>query len=224
MVKVLSTRAAALRSMIRSYIQERLALRIDKLAEDDPKRAAEIEKHQPDVWLESAARRAEQIQAVTHPLKATYPNAKIKETTSLYRRPEELPKHFFVSSHSLPADFHDDVTGNAAALDVYRLLQRVYEGKTLLQLAREKDADLRGALSDDPATAQRWLQAFSSLTEPRSTGAVSHSGAKQLYWLTGKDPLKDQDYSILAPLYSSSLAHQVYLVLQEDRFGEANKE
>src|SRR5699024_5478100 len=113
--------------------------------------------------------------AVTHPLKATYPNAKIKETTSLYRRPEELPAHAFVSSHSLPVDFFDDVTGNAAALDVYGLLQRTYDDKTLLQLAREQDADLLAALSDDPATAQGWLQAFSGLTEPRTEGAVSHA-------------------------------------------------
>ena len=62
-----------------------------------------------------------------------------------------------------------------------------------------------------------------SLTQPRAEGPSSHTLAKQLYWLTGTDACDDSHYTLLAPLYATSLAHAVHAQLQEDRFGEANK-
>jgi len=47
--------------------------------------------------------------------------------------------------------------------------------------------------------------------------------AKQLYWLVGSDAADDGQYHLLAPLFPRSLAHTIHAVLQEDRFGEANK-
>ena len=62
-----------------------------------------------------------------------------------------------------------------------------------------------------------------SLTQPRAEGPSSHTLAKQLYWLTGSDACDDAHYTLLAPLYATSLAHAVHAQVQEDRFGEANK-
>jgi CRISPR-associated protein Csy1 len=79
------------------------------------------------------------------------------------------------------------------------------------------------ALHDDPAQAKGMRDAFVSLTQPRNEAVSSHTLAKQLYWLTDQDACADADYTLLAPLYATSLAHAVYGEVQEARFGEVNK-
>lgn len=213
-------RAIELRSLIEQFLGERLTGKLDMLATDDPKREALIAQYRYAAWLEDAARRAGQIQAVTHSLKAIHPDAK---GTNLYSPPAALPVRPLVGSHCLDEDFAGDVVGNAAALDVYKFLKLEYEGQSLLSLMLAGDGDLAAALSGDAATAQAWMEAFASITRPRGELA-SHTRAKQLFWLVGEDPLNDADYQLLAPLYASSLAHRVYQTLQADRFGEEAKE
>jgi CRISPR-associated protein Csy1 len=173
----------------------------------------------PRTWLEDAARRAGQIQAVTHALKPTHPDAR---GTNLYCQPDSLPRLRELGSHALGQDFDGDVVGNAAALDVYKFLKLEHEGQTLLASMLAGDANVAAALSDDPAEAATWIEAFTQLTQPRGRPG-SHTLAKQLYWLTGEDPLNDADYHLLAPLYATSLAHRVFERVQDDRFGEAAK-
>lgn len=216
-------RVAELRALMADFFKKRLDDKLEKIKDDDeaaPARRAEL--HQqfiPATWLEDAARRAGQIQAVTHSLKPIHPDAK---GTSLYSPPQMLPALPVVGSHCLGDDFAGDVVGNAAALDVYKFLKLEHQGRSLLTLALARDADLAAALSDDPAQAQDWLSAFAALTAPRGRLA-SHTLAKQLYWLTGADPHDDASYHLLAPLYASSLAHSVYQTVQDDRFSEAAK-
>jgi CRISPR-associated protein Csy1 len=110
--------------------------------------------------------------------------------------------------------------GNAAALDVYKFLKLQYKGRSFLALALAQDVDLSAALADDQVQAEEWIHAFSGLVEPRGQ-ASSHTLAKQLYWLTGEDPHDDEAFHLLAPLYASSLAHSIYLTVQDDRFSDA---
>ena len=173
----------------------------------------------PAVWLEDAARRVGQIQAVTHSLKPIHPDAK---GSSLFREPGALPPLDEVGSHNLGASFDADVVGNAAALDVYKLLKLTHQGRSLLDLAIAADADLGAALSADPILAQAWMAAYAGLAAPRDK-AASHSQAKQIYWPIGDNPHDDAGYHLLAPLYPTSLVHRVYLALQDDRFSDAAK-
>ncbi len=215
----LSGRSAAIRSVITAFLLERRDGKLDKLPDDDPKRAELLAQFQPAVWLEDAARRVSQIQAVTHSLKPIHPDAK---GSNLYCPPPSLAAQPVVGSHCLGETFASDVVGNAAALDVYKFLKLEFEGQTLLAWLLAGDADAATALSDDAPQAQRWAQAFTGLAEPRGRPA-SHTLAKQLYWLAGEDPLRDADFHLLAPLYPSSLVQRVYEQLQEDRFSEAAK-
>lgn len=211
----LTDRQLRLRSLIQTFLSERLKTKLEPLREDDPKRAALTAQFEPATWLEDAARRVAQIQAVTHSLKPIHPEAK---GTNLYQEPAALPELDEVGSHVLDSDVALDVVGNAAALDVYKFLKLEDAGRTLLELACARDADLAVALSDVPDTAQHWMSAFASLVQPR--GALSsHPFAKQLYWCVGGDPHDDAGYHLLAPLYPTSLVHRVYQTLQEDRFG-----
>lgn len=208
------------RSVIAAFIQERLQAKLDKLPNDDPKRAELLAQHQHDAWIEDAARRAAQIQAVTHSLKPIHPDAR---GTNLYVEPASLPALEELGSHALGTAFAGDVVGNAAALDVYKFLKLEADGRSLLAALLAQDEAAVRALHADPAQAQASRDAFVGLTQPRAGGASSHPLAKQLYWLTGNDPCADDDYELLTPLYATSLAHAVHVPIQEDRFGEANK-
>jgi len=216
-----SGRASKIRSIIHAFISERLAAKLEKLSEDDPKREVLIAKYEPQAWLADAARRVEQIQAVTHALKATHPDAR---GTSLYVLPSQLPVYTSaVGSYSLGAEFASDVVGNAAALDVYKFLKLEIADRSLLDSLLAEDADALSALSDDSGSARALRDAFVSLTQPRESLPASHTLAKQIYWLEGDDPTNDAEYHLLAPLYATSFAHQVYNTIQDDRFGEEAK-
>ncbi|WP_339806781.1 type I-F CRISPR-associated protein Csy1 [uncultured Marinobacter sp.] len=186
---------------------------------DDPKRAALQEQFQYENWIGDAARRVRQIQLVTHSLKATHPDAK---GSSLYAPPNSLGAKSLVGTHSLGASFHGDVVGNAAALDVYKFLRLQLNGKSLLDRVLERDEALMEALSDSRDQADEWVDAFASITEPGDVNS-SHTRAKQIYFLVGDDPGNNDHFHLLAPLYATSLAHHVFLQINEDRFGDSSK-
>lgn len=210
-----ASRSEAFRSAIAIFIEERRDTKLKGNEED----AATAARYEYATWLEDAARRVEQIQAVTHVLKATHPNAR---GSSLHQIPAELPQHQEVGSHLLGASFAEDIVGNAAALDVFKLLGMEVNGKRLLDWMQVGDPDLQAALSENAGTAKKWMQAFSSLIRQEQQPA-SHVMAKQLYWLTGEEPTDDSQYHLLQPLFSSTLAHAVHVDIQDARFGDSNK-
>jgi CRISPR-associated protein Csy1 len=212
---------ASFRAAIDTFINERLQAKLDKLAEDDPKRTELLTQHQRAAWMEDAARRVRQIQAVTHSLKPIHPDAR---GTNLYMPPAQMARLDEVGSHALGDNFDADVVGNAAALDVYKLLKLQVNGQTLLDALSPEQGDALTALSNDAEQARGWRDAFIGLIGKRDDAASSHERAKQLYWLTADNPCNDSQYHLLAPLYATSLAHVVHRELQEHRFGDSNKE
>ncbi|WP_296942114.1 type I-F CRISPR-associated protein Csy1 [uncultured Massilia sp.] len=210
-------RVTELRSLIHTFLAKRLEDKLDKLAIDDPKRIELAQQFVPATWLDDAARRVEQIQAVTHSIKPIHPDAK---GSSLYSAPSSQSILDVVGSHCLGDDFEIDVVGNAAALNVYKFLKLEHDGSTLLDLSLRGDAHFKMALHDDPEQAQEWLEAFAGLAKPRDR-MHSHTLAKQLFWPVGDDPHDDHGFDLLVPLHASSLAHRIHLQIQDDRFGEA---
>lgn len=211
---------SSFRAAVDAFLRARLQAKLDKLSEDDPKRADLIAEHQRAVWIPDAARRVRQIQAVTHSLKPIHPDAR---GTNLHVAPSDLPTLAELSSHALGERFALDVVGNAAALDVVKLLKVEHGGDTLLAALRANDAGALHALADDAGEAAALRDAFLSLTEARGGSASSHVLAKQVYWLTGDNASDDAQYHLLAPLYPTSLVQAVYDDVQDARFGEANK-
>lgn len=213
----LTDRGKAFHAAIAGFIDAR---REAKLKGKDDTDSATPAKYDYATWLADAARRVNQIQAVTHVLKATHPDAR---GSSLHIDPSNLPKHTEIGSHLLGQDYTEDVVGNAAALDVFKLLKVEVDGKRLFDWAQAGDPDLQAALSEDAEQAQSWMRAFAALVREEAQPA-SHPLAKQLYWLVGEDPRDDAHYHLLQPLFSSTLAHVVHADIQDARFGEINKE
>ena len=102
-------RVTALRAVIAEFLKARCKDKLEAVKEDanDPD-AANMQKEKlrqqfiPAIWLEDAARRAGQIQAVTHSLKPVHPDAK---GTSLYCPPNMLAAAEVVGSHCLGDSF-----------------------------------------------------------------------------------------------------------------------
>ena len=178
MTGISNERRAAFRNAIESFLMERLNGKLDKLQPDDPKRDALIAQFARETWLADAARRVAQIQIATHTLKSTHPDAR---GTNLFCVPNELTPHDEVGSHVLGDTFNSDVVGNAAALDVYKLLKLEVDGRSLLSRLQVHDPDLLAALSDDAEQAQNWADAFRGITTSRSAEPGSHTLAKQIY-------------------------------------------
>jgi CRISPR-associated protein Csy1 len=153
-------RQTAFRTAIEGFLQERLAGRLEKLKPDDPKRDELAAQFVFATWIEDAARRVNQIQAVTHSLKAMHPDAR---GTNLYRPPSQLAGHPEVGSHTLNATFASDVVGNAAALDVNKFLRIEVANQLLLDAVLARDADLIDALGGKPEQAAAWVEAFAAL-------------------------------------------------------------
>ncbi|MDO4768311.1 MAG: type I-F CRISPR-associated protein Csy1 [Pseudomonadota bacterium] len=207
-----------LRQAMEEFLAARLAVKTEKLAPDDPARAQWEDKFSLPVWLADAARRVAWIQAATHTIKAVHPSAR---GTNLFCPPRSLPSHELVGSHLLGDTFRSDVVGNAAALDVNKFLTVECLGKTLLQWMQEERVAVVQAMGG--GDAETWVDAFLGFVRQPET-LESHTLGKQLYWLTGSDSSRDEDFVLLAPLYASSLVHVVYEEIQEHRFGDAAKE
>ena len=212
----LTDRGKLFQATIAGFIEARREAKL-KGKEDDADAAS---KYDYVTWLADAARRVGQIQAVTHVLKATHPDAR---GSSLHVAPSSLQRHAEIGSHLLGDDYAEDVVGNAAALDVFKLLKLEVDGKRLLDWMRADDTDLQVALSADPGQARDWMRAFASLVREEAQPST-HPMAKQLYWLAGDDPQDDAQYHLLQPMFSSTLAHAVHADIQDARFGDANKE
>ncbi len=210
------SRQALFRAAIAAFIDER---RDAKLKGVDGEAAVEIRaKYARSVWLAEAARRVVQIQAVSHVLKATHPDAR---GSSLHAPPGSLPERPELGTHSLGASQADDIVGNAAALDVYKFLKVEVEAQRLLDWLLQDDGDALEALHDDPAVAREWADAFKALVRPTENWA-SHALAKQVYWCVGGEPADDANYHLLQPLFSSALVQAAWPDINDSVFSKTN--
>jgi len=207
-------RMQAIRETIDVFLGERLQAKLDKLKADDiDGQRKERDRFQTGTWVEDAARRAGQIQMVTHALKYSHPDAR---GTNVFFTPGGEICETLVGTSSLSSP-KPDIVGNAAALDVNKFLNLEVDGQTLLDLAVAKDPDFLAALSADGSSATQWAEAFAALTKG-NVSAASSNLARQVYF-----PIGDNEYHLLAPLFPTSLIHHVYARINYDRFDEDNR-
>ena len=193
-----------LSAQILEYIQQR---RDEKLIKIEA-------KHKPKTWLHDAAQRAEQLSFITHAAKYIHGDSKgssVEATSS-----DSLTSHGYISTHSI-SDIPYDVVGNAAALDVGKLLLLKHDGQTLIDTLRRSDHSPLLAFASDADMAREWAEGLLSVlvAAPKPS---AHKFSKQSYW-----PLKSNEYHLLIPLYATSLAHTLYNTIQHARFSDEAK-
>lgn len=212
-MKTNADQVRALRTVMQDFVQTRLAAKLEKLQEDDPKRQTLIEAHQLKTWLDDAAKRVGQIQLASHTLKNIHPDAR---GSQIYVQDYPCNDDTLIGSHALGKDAALDVVGNAAALDVYKFLRASHDGQSLLARLLAEDVNVEAALSDDEVAAKTLADCFRGIANAKHI-AASDSLAKQVYF-----PVED-GYHLLAPLYPTSLAHVLHGQIRDDRFSDATK-
>ncbi|MEM6160403.1 type I-F CRISPR-associated protein Csy1 [Erwinia sp. P6884] len=222
-----------LSSFIVSYIAERKSLKREGLEKKEEKalvsaqsierqaavkndyasQYAELDrKYETRNWLSDAARRAEQISLVTHALKFTHGDTK---GSSIYQLSGNQPSDY-LSSGTLKKPALDAV-GNAAALDVAKLLQTEHQGDSLIASLIREDTSALAALADNEQQLAEWVVGFKQVLS--APNPASHKLAKQIYF-----PIGDGQYHLLSPLFSTSLAHALHERLTVSRFSDEAKE
>ncbi|POE04893.1 type I-F CRISPR-associated protein Csy1 [Pectobacterium odoriferum] len=195
--------------------KKRAALNGEALAAEElelAEKRREIEqKHEVRAWLTDAASRAGQISLVTHALKFTHSDAKGSSIFSA----ETVADAKTLSTATL-AQPAIDAVGNAAALDVAKLLQTEHDGDSLVAALQRGDHRALEALAESPEQLAQWLAGFQQVFTDRQPS--SHKLAKQIYF-----PLENGEYHLLSPLYSSSLAHALHQRVNAVRFGDEAK-
>lgn len=218
-----------LTSKILDYIQGRGAEKLEKLDKEITKLAAtgsineqdKLEKKQQEMldtkakyeprhWLTDAAKRAKQIQFVTHAIKFIHSGAK---ASNIYAEHQGENKEGVISTASINLP-QVDVCGNAAVLDVAGLLSKVeHEGEKLADAILAEDISPFLPMAENEQQAQAWLAGFKQVFQSKEL--ASHKLAKQVYW-----PVTDQtldEYHLLSPLFATSLAQELYNTRKEQR-------
>ena len=225
-------RCQRIRLAMHEHVAHRLARALTKLqgkedAAAKQRRIEAQEKYQLVHILERGVRTVDQIAVASHIAKGVHPDLPVKKTTNLAVDFSSLSPVDVVGSHVLSQrDGLHDTTGNgsynSAAYELYLLLECRFEGQKLIDLLRLEDPDATEAVNSS-AQLDDAAALCIRLLEPKCAVVSANTLSKQLYWLTGTDACDDAHYTLLAPLYATSLAHAVHAQVQEDRFGEANK-
>lgn len=233
MARINKERVRGFQNVMETFLNERLEAKLKPIRsklekeEEHEKRTALQEKHDSLVdqyslreWLRSAASKcASQMRVATHVLKATNSSAK---GTNFFCPPDSLSRLDEVASGHLGDDFAVDFCCNANLQPEYEFLQLEYEDKFLFEWLNLYDEDLCAAFGGDEQ-AKVWFSDF-RLVFSVTNELISHTKTKQIYWLVGDDPTEDSDFILFSPMYSSSLAHRVFLTVDEHKNGEKFKE
>ncbi len=171
------------------------------------------ETFKPEAWLSDAARRAKQISLATHAAKFTNSDAKASSILVNVTNTEQ-------TSYVVTANLSNkaiDAVGNAAALDVAKLLKISVNGESLINQLQQKHVSALKAFTGDANLLSDWQTGFEkALGDEKLAG---HTLTKQLYF-----PVQDQsDYHLLCPLFSSSLAHELHQQVTGTRFGDSKE-
>ncbi|MDK3076569.1 type I-F CRISPR-associated protein Csy1 [Enterobacter hormaechei] len=212
----------ALSAFIAEYIAGRRQTKLEAFDKEAAKRSdtdsatlaaerRELElRYEPKAWLTDAAKRAGQINLVTHAAKFTHGDSK---SSSIYS--EAVAQEGYLSTAAL-SGLEPDAVGNAAALDVAKLLQtRVDGGDSLLASLKRGDHAALAAFADDENQLREWIAGFSRALTPGEP--ASHKLAKQGYFPVG------EDYHLLSPLFATSLVHAMHQKMIAFRFGDEVK-
>ncbi len=208
--EMLGLSASRIKEAINGFLAEKLKKKLEEVESEEDKQRVREE------WIETKAKSAGRVQQATHANKYMHPDAK---GTCLISAGNPEAGETLVGTHTVAEYLDLDAVfyGGAADIPVYEFVSLEVDGKTLLELAVDKDPALTAALSDDPGKAESYRQAFTGIATNQKL-KESHTYAKQVYW-----PLSEGGYHLLAPLHPTSLLHEVWKTIQDDRFSDEAK-
>jgi CRISPR-associated protein Csy1 len=177
-----------------------------------------------ETWMEDAATRRIFWISLCHFISKGIHSSSLGDNINHSTRSQPTGQQYI--SSATPTIIPIDCSGNAAALDIFSLLnQSIKDDITFLQLIVDEHPAVLPALSDDRQKASLYLANFKKAIFNDFSKPKTSELNKQLYWTNSEETyLSDQEnnYRLLIPLHPSSLCHLVYQKVQS-RFSEENK-
>lgn len=156
-------------------------------------------QHQVANWLDEWAIKAKDISFATHVAKLTHSSSK---GSSILDSSLSFDK-CYLTTNLLHDPEIDTASSNAASLPVADILKVTHDGSSVLDYLKEEDFTLFESFTDDGNQIAKWVQGLKQAYD---------SDVKQSYFLSKQVffPLSDQNYHLLLPLTSSSLAQALH--------------
>ncbi len=158
------------------------------------------QEHAPTTWLSQWAVKASDISFATHVAKLTHSSNKgssiFDKTTS--------SNHAYLTTNTLRRLEIDTATANAASAPAGEVLTIQVKDKSLLDYVKENDRTAFEHLTDNWEHIDNWISCLKQAYD--SDNKTSHFLSKQVYY-----PVDSQQYHLLLPLVSSSMAHALFL-------------
>jgi CRISPR-associated protein Csy1 len=205
---------------IQKFLEERKKARLKSkikpsLSEEEVQRLTEdaTNEFSLDNWLPKAANRACQISLVSHPSKFTHSSAKTSPIIAL----NKYKNDGFLRSGNV-GKVQIDVSGNAAALDVYKFLSiKLSNGESILEQL-EKNTESIMAQFSISTMSYNDIRAGLLVIKPKETGDTATSErVKQVYF-----PVND-DYHLLSILSPSGILVKIKNQIDNIRFSDEAK-
>ena len=180
---------------------------------------AELEREASDKfalasWLPSAAKRAKQLQIVSHPGKFSHSGAKI---SSVIAPADNRRADGFLRTGNVVAEL--DVLGNAAAMDVYKFLNiKLADKQTILSHLEQKTPTIEKQLTIPDLTFEEVEEGLLAIKESDDTSTKTDERIKQVYF-----PIKDDSYHLLSVLSPSNLMFKLKERINLMRFSDEAK-
>ncbi len=217
---------------IKEYLSQRCDTKLEKFEKEAIKRIKKAEEKNDDTtalseqirtereklknyfdpsnWIEDAAKRATQIQLVTHAIKFMHSDAKGSSFNSI-PKPSSNDR---ISTSTLDSAVID-VVGNAAALDVAGVLLLDNGKNSLWQEIADGNDDSLKPYAKNIEQLSYWMNSLSKTLT--STNTTTHTLAKQTYF-----PVRN-GYHLISPLHPTSLIHAIDEQIRHVRFSEELK-
>ena len=162
------------------------------------------QEHDPTTWLNQWAEKSSDISFATHIAKLTHSSNKgssiLDKTTS--------SNDAYLTTNVLKVLEIDTATANAASAPAGEILTLQANDKSLLDFVKENDRTVFEHITDNKEHIDNWILCFKQAYD--SDHKTSHFLSKQVYY-----PIDNDNYHLLLPLVSSSMAHALFQKFRE---------
>lgn len=215
----------------REIESEKDEVRKAKLIYDRDKKTEELNKHrimsplsEIPKWLEKSSNKSGSIKKATHVLRFTH-SSSVADGVFLTEKSEDR----ILSTSSLKNRSYDMAHNNGALVSISRFLALKNGATTIFDEIIKGGVDFLRPFSTDEEKIKKWSEGFNKLVV-KETEIRTADKAKQIYFpLNNENSLDDKggicykNYHLVIPIFSSTLAEEIYSRQTVLRFGEEQK-
>lgn len=180
------------------------------------------EKYQKATWLVEAKKMAENVQVGTHVSKGIHPSSRGDNVNF-----RQAVHHNYVNTQTLASQFLD-ANSPRGAIDLPLVAFFEWEvvagsGIKMRDVILQNSPAVAQSFADDEALSKHYHQAFLECLNNQIKEPKTHETNKQILWALPQDEAHSDNYVTLVPLYPAVLTHEVFHIINQNRYSDDNK-